>query len=92
MNYNSTIQSLQNLENQLLTYAFIIIGLQMMFSSMLLFLYAKRVQVTSDIAVNTQKIETGEDYKMVRMVAEIIAIISYLGFFGGLAIIGKTVL
>lgn len=90
MDYNSTTQSLQALVNQLTTYAGVMIGIRAMFGALVLFLFSKSVMVLCDIAINTQKIETGEDYKLVKIIADVMVIISYLVFAGGALVIIKS--
>ncbi|MDA8089617.1 MAG: hypothetical protein M0Z61_05280 [Nitrospiraceae bacterium] len=76
--------------NGLAAFLSIGLGIQTMLGAMLLYLFSNVVIILRDVAMNTQKVETGEDYKAARFVADIMVFVSIGGFLLGLIIVIKS--
>lgn len=57
------------------------VAIQVLIASPFVYLFSQAVILLRDIAIHTEKFETGEDYKAVHVVADIMSLGSALAFF-----------
>ncbi len=90
MDYNGVMQHTQGQLSTLMSYLSFALGIKIMLGSLFYYLFSNIVIIVRDIALNTQKVETGEDYKAARFAADILVFASMGGFVLGLIILIRS--